>query len=110
MKELLVLEKKATNRRINIKHSVLLILFILAFVGVIVTGCIMNYVHAENNQKEIKAISQQVEDAKKENEELEHFLNDKNHDEYYEKIAREEYDYAKPGERVFYDSSFGNKK
>lgn len=110
MKELLVLEKKATTRKIDKKHSVLLILLILAFVGVIVAGCIMNYAHAANNNKEIAAISEKVEEAKTENEELERFLNDKNHDEYYEKIAREEYDYAKPGERVFYDSSFGNKK
>ena len=48
-------------------------------------------------------------ELRKENEELQRFLEDENHDEYYEKIAREEYNYAKPGERVFYDSSFGNK-
>ena len=104
------MEKKATTRRINKKHSVLLILLILAFVGIIVAGCIMNYVHAAANNREAAAVSQKVEEAQKKNEELEGFLKDENHDEYYEKIAREEYDYAKPGERVFYDSSFGNKK
>ena len=107
MKELLVLEKRATNRKVN-KHSVLLILLILAFVGVIVAGCIMNYAHAANNNKEIAELSEKVSAAKQENETLDHFLKDKNHDEYYEKIAREKYDYAKPGERVFFDSSFGN--
>ena len=110
MKELLVLENIAMKRKINRKHSVLLILVILAFVGVIVAGCIMNYAHAANNNKEIADLSKQVEAARIENETLEHFLKDDNHDEYYEKKAREEYDYAKPGERVFYDSSFGTKK
>ena len=27
--------------------------------------------------------------------------------EYFEKIAREEYGYCKPGEKVYYNSSFG---
>ena len=53
-------------------------------------------------------MSAECEEIKNENEELERFLEDKNHDEYYEKIAREQYGYARPGERVFYDSSFGN--
>ena len=53
-------------------------------------------------------MSGECEEIKNENEELKRFLEDKNHDEYYEKIAREQYGYAKPGERVFYDSSFGN--
>ena len=65
---------------------------------------------AANNNKEIEELSGQVEEMQSENQEMERFLDDENHDEYYEKIAREDYGYAKPGERVFYDSSFGNKK
>lgn len=112
MKELLVLQKNATKQsgRIKSKHSVLLLLLILAFVGVIAVGCIMNYAQAANNNKQVTKLQGEVSQLQQENEELQHFLEDKNHDEYYEKIAREEYNYAKPGERVFYDSSFGNKK
>ena len=110
MKELLVLQEKVKSSKSNRKHSILLILLILAFVGIIAVGCIMNYTKAAANNKEIAALSEEVSEAQAENEELEHFLEDENHDEYYEKIAREEYGYAKPGERVFYDSSFGNKK
>ena len=71
------MEKKATTRRINKKHSVLLILLILAFVGVIVAGCIMNYVHAAANNKEAAAVSQKVEEAQEKNKELEGFLKEK---------------------------------
>ena len=92
------------------QHSLLLLLLIVAFVGVIAVGCILNYAQAANNKNKITELSNEVSEVKSENEELERFLEDENHDEYYEKIAREEYGYAKPGERVFYDSSFGNKK
>ena len=110
MKELLILQEKATSSKTNRKHSILLLLLVLAFVGVIAVGCIMNYAQAAANHREIDEISEEVSEAQAENEELERFLKDENHDEYYEKIAREEYGYAKPGERVFYDSSYGNKK
>ena len=88
------------------KHSILLILALAVFVCVIAVACILNYsAAAQNNRKAQKAESQYSE-VKEENEAFESFLNDDNHDEYYEKIAREDYDYAKPGERVFYyDSS-----
>ena len=33
--------------------------------------------------------------------------NKKDHKEYFEKIAREKYGYCKPGEKVYYKSSFG---
>ena len=112
VKGLLVLQKNATksSRKMKKNHSVLLVLLILAFVGVIAVGCIMNYAQAANNNKEIAELSDQVKEMQSENQEMERFLDDENHDEYYEKIAREDYGYAKPGERVFYDSSFGNKK
>lgn len=39
--------------------------------------------------------------------EIEEILNDDDHYEYFEKIARENYGYCKPGEKVYYNSSFG---
>lgn len=90
------------------KHSVAFILLFVLCVGLVITGCIVNYAHAAENNAQVAALSQKCEEVKAQNDELEHFLEDKNHDEYYEKIAREQYGYAKPGERIFYDSSFGN--
>ncbi len=39
--------------------------------------------------------------------EIEEILKDDDHYEYFEKIARENYGYCKPGEKVYYNSSFG---
>lgn len=89
------------------KHSVVLFLLAAVFVGLVVTGCIVNYAHAAQNNAQAAALSKECKEIMTQNDELEHFLEDKNHDEYYEKIAREQYGYAKPGERIFYDSSFG---
>lgn len=90
------------------KHSVIVLLLVAAFVCFAIAGCIVNYAHAADNDAQAAAMSQKCDELKAENGELERFLEDENHDEYYEKIAREQYGYAKPGERVFYDSSYGN--
>ena len=39
--------------------------------------------------------------------EIKEILDEEDHDEYFEKIAREKYGYCKPGEKVYYNSSFG---
>ncbi len=90
------------------KHSVILFIVVFSFVCLAVASCVVNYSHAADNNAQASQMSGECEEIKNENEELKRFLEDKNHDEYYEKIAREQYGYAKPGERVFYDSSFGN--
>lgn len=95
-------EKKKVKKR-----SIAVFLVLAATVVLVVTGCVVNYARAAENRAKTEALSQECEEVKAQNDELEHFLEDKNHDEYYEKIAREQYGYAKPGERIFYDSSFG---
>lgn len=40
-------------------------------------------------------------------DEYEYLLDDENRLEYIERIAREKYGYVAPGERAFYDSSYG---
>ena len=104
------MQNKAISSQKKRKHSVLLFLFALLFVSVIMAGCIVNFTKVAADNREMAEISQEIEKAQAKNEELKHFLKDENHDEYFEKIAREEFGYAKPGERVFFDSSYGNKK
>lgn len=43
-----------------------------------------------------------------ENKELEKVLEGGNEDEYIERIARDSLGYVKPGEKVYYDISFGS--
>lgn len=110
VKELLVLQKNAQTpkRKINRKSSIILIVAIVLFVGFFAVQCIINYTQAKDNKSEADAIDAQISAIAAENETKENFLKEENHDEYYEKVAREDYNYGKPGERVFYDSSVGN--
>lgn len=89
------------------KRSVIGFIAFALFACLAIVGCVVNYSYAASNNAEAAKVSSECESVKEENDELEHFLEEKNHDEYYEKIAREQYGYAKPGEKVFYDSSYG---
>lgn len=110
MKELLVLQNnaQARTRKITRKNSIILIVAIVLIVGFFAVQCIINYTQAAENKRQAKAIDEQISEIASTNKDKERFLQEENHDEYYEKIAREDYNYGKPGERVFYDSSFGN--
>ena len=60
-------------------------------------------VHAQETiVEDIKSQHQQQVD---ENNELKQLIAEGNESDYIEKIAREQYGYAKPDERVYYDSS-----
>ena len=90
------------------KRSLLLVLAILVFVCVIAVGCILNYASAAQNNRKAAQVSEQCSEIQAENEEMKGFLDEENHDAYYDKVAREQYGYAKPGERVFYYDASDN--
>lgn len=96
---------KATPKKTQ-KHSLFLFLVIAVFVCAIAVACILNYSTAAQNKRKAQEAESQYSVAFSKNEELESFLNDEEHDEYYEQIAREKYGYAKPGERVFYYDAY----
>jgi cell division protein FtsB len=66
-----------------------------------------NFIKLNDINKEIDAIDTSISQLDEESDEILEILNEKNHDEYFEKIAREEYGYCKPGEKVYYNSSYG---
>ena len=66
-----------------------------------------NFIKLNELNKEIAAIDESITELDKESAEIQEILNEENHDEYFEKIAREEYGYCKPGEKVYYNSSYG---
>ena len=89
----------------NKKHSVILAVLFCALVCYFVATLIslqMQVRAQENNVEELKTQYQQQLD---ENAELQQLIEEGNESEYIEKIAREQYGYAKPNERVYYDSS-----
>ena len=93
--------KKMKNR----KHSVILAVLFFALVCYFVATLIslQTQVRAQENTRDSLEVqyNQQLED----NNELQHLIDEGNESEYIEKIAREQYGYAKPDERVYYDSS-----
>lgn len=93
--------KKTKNR----KHSIILAVLFITLVCYFVATLISLQVKVRAEEKVVEdlnaAYQQQIED----NEELEEVIENGDEDAYIEKIAREQYGYAMPEERVYYDST-----
>ena len=89
----------------NRKHSIILGVLFCAlecyFVATLIS--LQTKVNAEENALEDLKTSYQQQ--LNENAELEMIIENGNESDYIEKVAREQYGYAKPDERVYYDSS-----
>ena len=93
--------KKIKNRKHSIILAVLFCSLVCYFVATLIS--LQMQVRAqENTVEDLKAQYQQQVD---ENNELQQLIEEGNESDYIEKIAREQYGYAKPDERVYYDSS-----
>ena len=93
--------KRTKNRKHSIILAVLFCTLVCYFVATLIS--LQSQVRAqENNVESLKAQYQQQLD---DNSELQRLIEEGNESEYIEKIAREQYGYAKPDERVYYDSS-----
>lgn len=100
-------KQQQKNKKLHIsKVRVALAALIVAVFGITVFACVIpNYAAAAEYNKEAARIESQISELNQESEEIKNDL--KNQDELFERIAREEYGYCKPGEKVFYGSSFG---
>ena len=79
----------------------------VVFCSVVIGTCASNYSKAAEYEEQAVSVSREIRKLNKETKEIAVTLRKENHDEYFEKIAREEYGYCKPGEKVLYDSSYG---
>ena len=95
--------KKKKLRKVHYLWILLAVMGIMVLFGKISS----NYIKLEQLDREIAAIEQQITDLDAESADIQEILDEENHDDYFEKIAREEYGYCKPGEKVYYNSSFG---
>lgn len=95
--------KKKKFRKVHFLWIVLAVMGFMVLFGKISA----NYIKLGELNKEIEAIDKEIEQLDKESAEIKEILDEKDHDDYFEKIAREKYGYCKPGEKVYYDSSFG---
>ncbi len=92
-----------TRFRIKYKKTYLTVLIAFIAVSVICIGLKMNNdAKIAEYEKQISEVEQKLEKLGEENDEYTAVLSSTDRKDYYEKIAREVYGYAKPGEYVFY--------
>ena len=99
-------EAKPKEKPIRKAHYLWVVLIVCAVIFVF-GSLAFNFIEYDRLVEEEAQIKQEITKLDEESAEIEEILNSKNHDAYFEKIAREEYGYCKPGEKVYYNSSFG---
>lgn len=89
------------------KTRLLWILVVVCTFLLAVFQIVANCKKIDDMNDKIDTMKQDITAMDEQSSDIESILNGENQDEYFEKIAREEYGYCKPGEKVFYDSSYG---
>lgn len=98
-----------TASRLNksvLKRAAIIIFMVATLAATIIVSTYNNNKAAAFKESALE-VSEECEAVKEEISEKSDLIAGKGFDEYCEKIAREKYGYAKPGEYVIYDSSFG---
>lgn len=95
-------------RKKRLKKYHIIVIFIAALLSAFVIGkCVSNYAQAFEYNREAKSAEAEASSVSQNSADISETLKPENHQAYFEKIAREEYGYGKPGEKVYYNSSFG---
>ncbi len=87
------------------KRSILVAVLVLAVICYFVATFVSLRIKVKERQDANAQLQSQYDQQVEENEQLSKVLDEGDEADYIERIAREEYGYAKPGERVYYDSS-----
>lgn len=93
--------KKVKIKRNSTILTVLALALVCYFVATVVS--LQTKVHAK--ERSIAQLSEQYKEQLDDNDELKQIIDSGNENDYIERIAREDYGYAMPDERVYYDSS-----
>jgi len=85
------------------KKSFLLRLAVFAFAAYMLVSLVNQQIEVQKERRELETVKQQIQIQEIQNEDLKHAFSSgaNNKSDYIERKAREELDYAKPGERVF---------
>lgn len=98
-------EFKTAKRRFRIKYKKTYLAVFIAFL-IVSVFCVGYRINAKAEiaeyEKQIAEVENKIDIMSDENDEYLEVLNSSDRRDYYEKIAREVYGYAKPGEYVFY--------
>lgn len=99
--------KKAKKKEIKIVHIVTAFV-VVAMTALLVSQCVTNYARAAEYNRKAEEVENLCTSISMESSEISETLKEENREAYFEKIAREEFGYCKPGEKVYYNSSFGD--
>ena len=99
-------DAKPKKRKFRKVHFLWIVLAVMGFM-VLFGKISSNYIKLGELKQEIATIEQDISKLDEESADIKEILDEENHDDYFEKIAREKYGYCKPGEKVYYNSSFG---
>lgn len=96
-------EKKAPEKKL--RGGLLLKLAVFCLTAVVVLSLVERQVQLSEKQETLRQLQVQLEEQNLKNEELRASMNDEEGmRRYAERRAREDLDYAKPGEKVFFDA------
>ena len=100
------LQKKTEKRPIKRIHIAMIAGMVLLF-GIAFGTTAVNKARAADYREQMDKVNSEAYSISAESAEISEILKEENHDEYFEKVAREQYGYCKPGEKVYYDSAYG---
>ncbi len=100
--------RKNKDRTKKRKTSFLLALGAFALAGYFAITLIQLQIEISEKKETLAQVQAQYNEKIAENKELEKVIEGGNEDEYIERIARDSLGYVKPGEKVYYDISFGS--
>ena len=100
--------KKVKNKKTKRKMSFLLALGAFALAGSFAITLIQLQIQISDKKDVLAQVQAQYNEKVAENNELERLIEDGSEDEFMERIARERLGYVKPGEKVYYDISYGS--
>ncbi len=89
----------------NRKHSVILAVLLCALVCYFVATLISLQAKVRAEENHVAELESQYQQQLDDNSALKEVIENGNEADYLERIAREQYGYAKPDERVYYDSA-----
>ena len=99
--------KQTEKKRRKRSTSFITNFLIIAAAAVLLANFFSVYSKIGEKKQRYRELEKIYEQALELNAEYQYLLDEDNQLEYIERIAREKYGYIAPGERAFYDSSYG---
>ncbi len=93
------------NKKSGRKVSIILVLAIVALVVYLIIDSVKLGVDINDKKDKVDDLTESISVQNEMNSDIEDILKDENESKYLENIAREDYDYILPDERVYADSA-----